>query len=339
VGARPGGRRLGVQGALVLSLVLACLLAGCVPSVSQAPKQPKVARIGYLSGSSTTVVGPLLESFRQGLRDQGYADDRDFTIEVRLAEGKPDRLPDLAAELIQLQPDLILSSGDQALAALKAATSTIPVVMVSCDAVAAGLIESLARPGGNFTGTTCISSVVSTKRLEYLRDSVGRLARVGLLWNAGDAGKTVEARETQTATRTLGLEVLPLEVRKQDDFQPAFDTVTQERTDGLIVLGEAFTLAHRAIITDFAARSRLPAIYAFREFVDAGGLMAYGTNLVGQFRHAATYADKILKGAKPADLPVEQPTKFDFVINLKAADALGLSIPQSVLVQATEIIR
>jgi putative ABC transport system substrate-binding protein len=214
---------------------------------------------------------------------------------------------------------------------VKGQTQAIPVGIVSCDAVAAGIIDSLARPGGNITGTTCISAVVSAKRLELLKEAVPGLAAVALLWNAGDRGKSVEADETRAAAEQLGLRVLPLPVRGPDDLPPAFQAATTGGTDGLVVLGEAVTLAHRRPIADFAAGARLPAMYTFREFVEA--------DLPGRFQYVASYADKILKGARPADLPVEQPTEFEFVVNLKAAGALGLTIPESALRQATEVIR
>jgi putative tryptophan/tyrosine transport system substrate-binding protein len=273
------------------------------------------------------------------LRRRGYVEGTDFTLESHLAEGRPDRLPDLAAGLVASRPDLILVSGDQAIREVKAQTQAIPVVMVSCDAVAAGIIDSLARPGGNITGTTCISAVVSAKRLELLKEAVPGLAEAALLWNAGDRGKAVEADETRAAAEQLGLRVLPLPVRGPDDLPPAFEAATRGGADGLVVLGEALTLAHRRPIADFAAGARLPAMYTFREFVAADGLMSYGTDLPGRFRYVASYADKILKGARPADLPVEQPTEFEFVINLKAAGALGLTIPESALRQATELIQ
>jgi putative ABC transport system substrate-binding protein len=333
------GRRRLLQGSLALLMAVLAILAGCGFSSGWVPQQAKVARVAYLGGSSTAVVNPLLGAFRDGMRQHGYVEGRDFTLEARLAEGRPDRLPELTTDLVASQPDLILVSGDQAIRAVQVATTTIPTVMVSCDAVAAGIIHSLAQPGGNITGTTCISSVVSTKRLQLLRDAFPNVSRVAVIWNAGDAAKAVEAHETQLAAEHLGLHVQSLPVRGPDDFQSAYEAATLGGAEALLILGEALTLAHRKILADYAASSRLPAMYTFREFVDADGLMAYGTNLPNRFRHVATYADKILRGAKPADLPVEQPTEFEFVINLKTAQALGLTIPPPVLQQATELIQ
>jgi putative ABC transport system substrate-binding protein len=327
------------RGCLAVMLVLLWTLAGCGVQAPWAPHPPRVAKIGYLGGSSAAVVMPLLEAFRDGMRQRGYTEGRDFSMEAWLAEGQPDRLPGLADALIAARPDLILVSGDQAIREVKAKTRSIPVVLVSCDAVAAGIVDSLARPGGNITGTTCISAIVSAKRVELLKEAVPGLARVTLLWNAGDRGKEVEANDTEASARALGLEVLSLRVRGPDDFSTAFRAVPAGGSEGLVVLGEALTLAHRKTITDFAASRRMPTMYTFSEFVEADGLMAYGTSLPGRFRYVAGYADKILRGAKPAELPVEQPTEFDFVINLRTAQALGLSIPQSILQQATGVIQ
>jgi len=322
----------------MLLAIVASMLVGCELASSWGPRQASSVRVAYVGGSTTAVVAPLLDAFRDGMRQHGYVEGQGFTLESHVAEGRPERLPELATAAVASEPSLILVSGDQAIRAVQAATTTIPVVMVSCDAVAAGIIRSLAQPGGNVTGTTCISSVVSTKRLQLLHDAFPRVAHVAVIWNAGDAGKAVELCDSQMAAEQLGVRTVSLPVRGPDDFPPAFQAATQSGAEGLLVLGEALTLAHRQSITSFASNGRLPAMYTFREFVDAGGLMAYGTNLPARFRYVTTYADKILKGAKPGDLPVEQPTEFDFVVNLQAAQAIGVVIPTPVLEQTSQVI-
>ena len=247
-------------------------------------------------------------------------------------------MPALAAELVRLRVDAIYVAGDQVILAAKEATTTIPIVMVACDAVAAGLIASLSRPGGNITGITCLSSEISGKRLELLREASPNVSRLGVVWNAGDPGKAIEWRNIEVAARAVKMTPTSLEVRGPDDFNALFTATTRLHSDAFVVLGDALTLTNRRRIAELAARSGIPAMYGYREFVEAGGLMSYGPHLPDMYRRAADHVDKVLRGAKPADLPVEQPTKFEFVINLKTAKALGLTFPQSLLLRADQVI-
>jgi putative ABC transport system substrate-binding protein len=321
---------------MVATFALALLAA---PIAAEAQSAEKVYRIGFLGGTPprTPEVQRSWDSFLQALREHGYVEGRNLVIEPRYAEGRMDRLPLLAGELVRLKPDLITASGDQAIKTVKEATSTIPVVMIACDALAAGLVDSLARPSGNVTGVTCITAEIAAKRLEILREIRPGLARVGVLWNPGDPGKVVEWQETQKAARIVGIKLHSEEVRDGAALAGAFARMSD--VEALITLGDSFTFYHRSTIAELAARHRLPAVHAFREFVAAGGLLSYGPNLPEMFAVAGRYAARILNGAKPADLPVEQPTKFDFVLNLKTAKALGLAIPPAVLARADEVIQ
>ena len=261
-------------------------------------------------------------------------------IEFRDAGGTSERLPVLASELVRLKVDVIVATGTQAILAAKQATPVIPIVMSAAgDAVGTGLVASLARPGGNVTGLTYISPETSGKRLQLLKEAFPRTARVAILWNPADPPRVLEYKETQSAATTLGLTLQSVEVRGARGFDGAFAAITQGRAEALITFNDPITVVSRQRIVDFAARSRLPAMYERREFVEAGGLISYGPNFLDLFRRAAIYVDKILKGTKPADLPVEQPTKFELVINMKAAKALGLMIPQSRLLRADEVIQ
>ncbi len=317
------------------------LLSGC--GRVSLPWQPaKVSRIGWLAQIRTDdpARAPLLEAFQHGLREHGWVEGQNITLDFRSAEGQREQLPGLAAELVRLQPEVIVAAGGApALQAIRDATSTIPIVFPSygADPVAAGLAASLARPGGNLTGLTSIGPELSGKRLEWLKTVVEGLSHVAVLWNA--ANPTNDWSETQAAARKLELGLLSLAVRGPDDFASAFQAAIAEAPDALITLQDAVTLTYRTRIIDFAATSRLPALYPQREFADDGGLMVYGPNLRDLFWRAATYVDKILRGANPAELPIQRPTTFDFVINQKTANALGLTIPPSVLQQATEIIQ
>jgi ABC-type uncharacterized transport system substrate-binding protein len=319
---------------------LAGLLAA--PRAAEAQQAAKVARIGFLA---TNLAGSphVIEAFRQGLRDLGYVEGRNVVIEYRDAEGKFERLPALAAELVALKVDVILAGGTLAALAAKQATRTIPIVFVSAgDPVGSGLVTSLARPGGNVTGLSNLTTELVSKCLELLTQAVPRVSRVAALWQPGAMGERTEKdmlKEADVAARALGVRLQVVEARGPADLDRAFSDMTKARADALTVLGSSMFFTERRRLVDLAAKNRLPAVYNVREFVDAGGLMAYGPNQADLFRRAATYVDKILKGAKPADLPVEQPTKFELVINLKAAKALGLTIPQSVLGRADEIIR
>jgi len=307
-------------------------------SAADAQQPTKPARIGYLSGGTPSAARHLLEAFRQGLRELGYTEGQNVTIDYRWAEGRADQLPGLAEELVRLKADVIVTHGAVATRAARAATGAIPIVFASSgDAVATGLVASLARPGGNVTGLTIIAPELTGKRLELLKEAIPRFTRLAVLWNAANPVVVPEFRETEAAARTLGVQIQSLEVTEPRGFARAFSSVTG-RPDALIVLSDAMFLSQNAQIVGFAAKNRLPAMYAESEFVVAGGLMSYGSNLVVQYRRAATYVDKILRGAKPADLPVEQPTKFELIINTKTAKALGFTVPPSLLLRADQII-
>jgi putative ABC transport system substrate-binding protein len=298
----------------------------------------KAARIGVLAGVTASTHAVREEAFRQGLKELGYVEGRNIMIEYRYAEGRPERLPALAAELVRLKVDLILTTGDQGVRAAKQASQTIPIVVaLTGDLVGPGYVASLARPGGNITGLTSFSEL-SAKRLELLKTAFPKVSRVAILWNPNNAANVAGFKESEVAARALKIQLLPVDVRRADDFEGAFPAALRARADALIAVGDAVLLTHRARIADFAAKNRLPAMYANQDYMDAGGLMFYGPNVADMFRRAATYVDKILKGAKPGDLPVEQPTKFEFVINLKTAKALGLTIPQPILFRADRVI-
>ena len=318
----------------ILTLALGTLTA---PLAADAQQGAKVPRIGFLSPSAPSFPS---EAFRRGLRDLGYVENQNIVIEYRWAEGQYDRLPDFAAELVRLKVDVIVAVVTQASLAAKNATRTIPIVMVGVsDPVGSGLVATLARPGANITGTSSMTAEVVGKSLELLKEAVPKVSRVAVLWNpANPVFQAQMLRETEVAARALGVQLQILEARGPDELERAFAAMTRERASALLVLGDPTFFLHRARIADLAAKSRLPAMYGFKEFVDAGGLMAYGAHLPDLFRRAATYVDKILKGAKPADLPVEQPTHFELVISLKTAKALGLTIPQSVLIRADQVI-
>jgi putative tryptophan/tyrosine transport system substrate-binding protein len=324
-------RLIGLAVALSIS-VLAASLAGEAQQTAG-----KVFRVGtIIFGAPETAIS--LVPFRQRLNELGYIEGQSIVLEVRYARGKQELLPALAAELVRLRVDAIYVAGDQVILAAKEATTTIPIVMVACDAVAAGLIASLSRPGGNITGITCLSSEISGKRLELLREASPNVSRLGVVWNAGDPGKAIEWRNTEVAARAVKMTPTSLEVRGPDDFNALFTATTRPHSDAFMVLGDALTITNRRRIAELVARSGIPAMYGYREFVEAGGLMSYGPHLPDMYRRAADHVDKVLRGAKPADLPVEQPTKFEFVINLKTAKTLGLTIPQSLLQRADQVI-
>jgi putative ABC transport system substrate-binding protein len=318
----------------------AVLLAA--PLAAEAQQAGKVARIGYLAGN--LAASPHLpEAFREGLRDLDYVEGRNLVLEFRDAEGKLERLPTLAAELVALKVDVIVTGNTPATLAAKQATKTISVVFaVAVDPVASGLVTSLARPGGNVTGLSNLFPELVGKCLEQLTQAVPGVSRAAVLWHPGALGEGADkdiVKEAEVAVRALGMRLQFVEVRGRDDFERAFSDMTRARAGGLTVLGSPMFLGERRRLVDLAAKNRLPAVYPQREFVDAGGLMAYGPNTADLFRRAATYVDKIFRGAKPADLPVEQPTKFELVINLKTAKALGLTIPPSLLQRADEVIQ
>ena len=309
------------------------------PYASRAQQQ-RVYRVGFLGNSTAALEANLVGPFREGLRDLGYVEGRNIVIEYRWAEGKYERFPELIAELVARKVDVIVTAGTPAALAVQRATATIPLVMVAVgDPVSTGLVASLARPGGNSTGLTSIAPDLEGKRLELLREVVPKLARVSFLVNPDNAFHVGSEKQARAAAQVLHVDVQFIGVRADADFDHAFDVIAKERPDAFIVLADRVFLHNRGRIVDFAARNRLPAVYPYRELVEAGGLMSFGPNYADMHRRAATYVDKILKGAKPADLPVEQPTKFELIINLKSAKALGLPIPQSLLVRADEVIQ
>ena len=321
---------------IVLFLLATMLLASANLAAAQQPKT--VPRIGFLSAASPAT--SRAEAFRQGLRELGYVEGKNIVIEWRFAEGKADRLPGLAAELVRLKVDVIVTSGPAPTRAAKEATSTIPIVMAQDpDPVGTGFVASLARPGGNITGLSNLRPELSGKRLELLREVVPRLTRVAVLYNPGNPVSGPELKETELAARALGVQLQYLNVLSPKDIETVFRAASKGRADAVLVLASPFLLSHRTQIADLAAKSRLPAIYYSTEFVEDGGLMSYGVSFTDLYRRAATYVDKILKGAKPADLPVEQPTKFEFIVNLKAAKQIGLTIPPNVLARADKVIR
>jgi putative ABC transport system substrate-binding protein len=311
------------------------------PLAAEGQQAGKVARIGYLSGS--LAAGPHLpEAFRQGLRDLGYVEGRNVVIEYRDAEGTFERLPALAAELVALKVDVIVAPNTVGTLAAKHATGTLPIVFATAgDPVASGVVTSLARPGGNVTGLSLLAPELVGKCLELLKQAVPGVSRVAVLREPGVVGERLDKdmlKRAEGAARALGVRFEVLEVRGPADFDRAFSDMTRAHAGALTVLGSTMFSTERRRLVDLAAKNRLPAVYPWREFVDAGGLMAYGANIADLYRRAAIYVDKILKGAKPADLPVEQPTKFELVINLKTAKALGLTIPPSLLLRADQVI-
>jgi putative ABC transport system substrate-binding protein len=281
-----------------------------------------------------------IEAFRQGLRELGYVEGKNIVIEWRSTEDKPDRLPALATELVSLKVDVIVTGGPSATRAAKGATSTIPIVMsTDPDPVANGFVASLARPGGNITGLATLAPELSGKRLELLKETVPKLSRVAVFGTSTTPGNAQNIKETELAARAFGLQLQSLDVRAPKDMETAFRAAGKARAESIIVLSGPMVNSHRSQIVDLAVKSRLPAIYPWPEYVEDGGLMSYGPSLTDLNRRAATYVDKILKGRKPADLPVEQPIKFEFIVNLKAAKQIGLTIPPNVLVRADRVIR
>ena len=311
------------------------LLVLAAPLAIQAQPAGKIPRIGILRPTSPP--DPLVDAFLQGLKELGYFEGRNINIEYRWAEGRTERLPDLAADLVRLKVDVIVAAGT--IREAKQATGVIPIVMpTSSDPVKSGLVASLARPGGNVTGLTSQSSELTGKWMELVKESLPRVSRVAVLWDR--AGDPSQLSSSEAAARSLGVRLQVLKVGRPDDFEPAFAEAQANHADALINLGSAFFYTHRTRLVELAAKHRLLTIYDTKEYVvGLGGLMSFGPNFRDQFRRAATYVDKILKGAKPADLPVEQPTKFELVINLKTAKSLGVTIPQSLLLRADEVIQ
>ena len=312
------------------------------PRAAGAQQAAKVYRLGLLGGSPPNSPGGrrAWEGFFQGMRELGYIEGQNILVEGRFYGDHTERLPALAAELVRLKVDVIVAGAAPAPEAAQRATSTIPIVMaIHGDPVGSGLVASLAKPGKNVTGVSTLGPELVGKRLQLLKEVIPGISRVAVLSNPTDTAQALLLREAQVAARSLKVRLQVLEARAPSDFAGAFSAMTKERARGVIILASSMFYAERIRIAELAARSRLPAIYGVKEYAEAGGLMAYGVNLGESFRRSATYVDKILKGAKPADLPVEQPTKFELVINLKAAKALGLTIPPSLLSRADEVIQ
>jgi ABC-type uncharacterized transport system substrate-binding protein len=326
-------RQIGLAVVLAVSLFLA-------PLPGEAQQAPKIPRIGFLAPGTPAATAQNTETFRQGLRGLGYVEGETFILEARYGEARFERLPALTRELVGLKVDVIVTTNDLAIAAVKRETRTIPIVMVnSTDPVGTGFVASLARPGANVTGLSNFSPELSGKRLELLREVIPGLSRVAFLWNPDVRGSVLAYKETVGAARSLRLQLHSVELTRAEDLDRAFSEVMEQRAQVLIVqTPNPILFSNREQITTFAQRKRLPSIYGGSSYVNAGGLMSYGPSTPDMFRRAAIYVDKILRGAKPADLPVEQPTKFELVINLKTAKALGLTIPQSILMRADQVI-
>jgi len=326
-------RRIGLAVVVALSLAL-------VPIAGEAQQATKVTTIGYLSGPSLSANAARIEAFRQGLLELSYVEGKNIVIEWRSADGKLDRLPALAAELVRLKVAVIVTSGGAPTRRAKAATSTIPIIMTNDpDPVGDGFVASLARPGGNITGLSTFAPELSGKRLEILREVVPKLSRVAVLGSSTATGYAQTLKEIEPAAKAFAMQLQFLDALHAKDLETAFQAASKGRAQGVLTLNSAILGSQRAQIVELAEKERLPVMYHQSDFVEAGGLMFYGVNVPDLSRRAATYVDKILKGAKPADLPVEQPTKFELAINLKTAKALGLTIPQSVLLRADQVIQ
>ncbi len=311
------------------------------PLAAEAQQPSRVPRIGYLEFGTAAPGAPLLEAFRQGLRDLGWVEGQNIAIEIRYAEGKRDQLPELAAELVRRKVDLIFASTTPAALAAKHATTTIPIVIgFVADPVGSGVVASLARPGGNITGWTHVAGLeIGGKRLELIKATVPGVTRIGALWNPANPIHAPIVKNLEAAAQALKVQLHPVPVQDPNELESAFGMLARKRAEALTVISDGMFLAQRDRIIALAAQSRLPAMYGDTDLVEAGGLMAYSVNLPEMFRRGASYVDRILKGARPADLPVEQPTRFYFVINLRTAKALGLTIPQSLLLRADQVIQ
>ena len=321
-----------------IGTIAGALLAA--PLATDAQQAGKTYRIGYLAAGARSTDGAPPASLRQALQELGYGEGKNVVYESRWAEARREELPALAAELVGLKVDLIITFGSPAAAAAKEASSTIPIVMaLSGDPEGVGLVASLARPGGNVTGVTDNATALSAKRLELLKEAVPTASRIAVLWNAQDQAMTLRYREIDRAARVLGVSVQPLGVREPDDFDHAFTAMDRERPDALFMVTDSLTNLNRKRVLDFAEMRRIPAMYEYAPLVRDGGLISYGPSFDDMFRRAAVYVDKILKGAKPSELPVEQPTRYYLVVNLKTAKALGLKIPQPLLLRADEVIQ
>jgi putative tryptophan/tyrosine transport system substrate-binding protein len=312
--------------------------AAAWPLAARAQQLGKLPTVGYLGGGTLTTQRAELDAFVQRLRELGWIEGRTIALEFRWAEGRPERFAEIAAEFVRLKVDVIVTSGTPPALAAKQATSVIPVVITVADPVGSGLVASLARPGGNITGLSLQQADLAGKRLELLREVIPALRRLAILANVGNPNAVPEMGEVRAAARTLGLEVTVFEIRRAEDIAPAFEVLIKDRSEALYVVGDPLLTTNRLRINTFALAARLPTMFTQRQYVEAAGLMSYGPNFPDLSRRAADYVDKILRGAKPADLPVEQPTKFDLVINLVAAKALGLTVPPTLLARADEVI-
>jgi ABC-type uncharacterized transport system substrate-binding protein len=327
-----------MNGKIIIGLLTALLLTAV--SLSEAQQGKKIPRIGFLGNSTEALEANLIGPFREGLRDLGYVEGKNIIIEWRWAEGKYDRFPALIGELVAQKVDIIVTAGTPASLAVKKAAPAIPLVMLAVgDPIGTGLIESLAHPGGNVTGLSAIAADLEGKRLELLREVIPGLSHVAVFWNPASPFQVISEKEVQTAARAFRMKVLSLGVQAPEQFDNAFASIRKERPGALNVLADRLFLHNRAPIMDFAVQHRLPGVHAYQELVEAGGLMSYGPSYPGMHRRAAYFVDRILKGTKPADLPVEQPAKFEMVINLKAAKQIGLTIPPNVLARADKVIR
>lgn len=319
-----------------LAVVALCLAILALPVRAQSP----VHRIGFLGNSNATLEANLVGPFRDGLRDLGYIEGKNIAIEYRWAEGDYTRFPRLISELIASKVEIIVTAGTPATLALKKATTSIPVVMIAVgDPVGTGIVPSLRLPGGNITGLTSISPELDGKRLELLREVVPGISHVAVLWNSSSPLQVVAEKQTRAAADVLGMKMLSLGVRSSEEIEAAFGLILKQRPQALLVLADRLFLHHRQRIMDFAAEHRLPGVHAYRELVEAGGLMSFGPSYAGMHRRAAIFVDRILRGAKPGDLPVERPASFELVVNLKTARKLGLTIPESVVLRATEVLQ
>jgi putative ABC transport system substrate-binding protein len=322
---------------LIVALLLGLL---AVPLTADAQTAGRTVTIGYLGNSSPVLEANLVDAFREGLRQLGYVEGRNLIIKFAWAEGQQERHSVLARELVRLTPDVILTAGTPGTLAAKQATQSIPIVTaIAGDAVATGLVASLAKPGGNVTGLSTLAPELDGKRLELLKEAVPKLSRVAVLRNPANPFTTIAWTAMQPAAAALGLKLQPVDASSPNDLDRALATITAVHPDGLVLIVDRFLASYRAAIVQFVATNRLPGMFPYPEFAQEGGLMTYGPDYADLFRRTATYIDKILKGAKPGDLPIEQPTKFELVINLQTAKALGLTIPQSLLVRAEEVIR
>ena len=322
--------------AIVRFAIIVTVLLVAAPLTAEAQPGAKVPRVGVLANGSAAT-SPPVDAFRQGLRDLGHVEGQNIALEIRWAEGRFDRLPEFAIELVRWNPDVLVTAGPYGLQAARRATTTIPIVMITCDP-AETVVERIARPSGHITGVTCMSSDLTPKRLQLLKEAVPSIRRVAVLYNPVDPNKADEVRQMQGAARTLGITLEPVEAAEAAAFERAVADAVHARAEALVVLPDPLTLLERRRIADLAAKHRLPAMYGFKEFVTVGGLMSYGTMQTDLYRRAAAHVDKVLRGRKAADVPVEQATRFELVINLATAKALGVSLPQSLVVRADQLI-